>query len=83
MKKEFENTYPYLTLYLCHHGWIAIGEDHHYTSWLRIFDVGGLRLEVDEDFLDDSLKKGELWAKEWMTDNYEEAVKEMLKNENK
>lgn len=39
-----------------------------------------MRIEVDEDFLDDSLAKGETWAKEWMTDNYEEAVKKMLEN---
>ena len=79
MKKSFEKTYPYLSLYVSYQGWIEIGPDMHSDSWLRILDEGGMRLEVDESSLGDSLKKGEAWAKEWMSENYQKAVEEMLK----
>ena len=79
MKNGFEKTYPYLHLYVSHQGWIEIGPDDYSDSWVRILDEGGMHAKLDEDTLDESLAKAEAWAKEWMTENYAEAVKKMVK----
>ncbi|HFA48405.1 MAG TPA: hypothetical protein ENJ95_05230 [Bacteroidetes bacterium] len=78
MKNGFEKIYPYLHLFLCYQGWIELGQDQHSDSWVRVLDIGGMRLEVDEKTLDESLAKAEAWAKVWMTENYEKEVREML-----
>lgn len=75
MKNTFEKLYPYLHLYVGYQGWIEIGSDGHYDSWLRLLDEGGVRLECDQKTLDDSFLEAESWAKEWMTDNYASEVK--------
>jgi hypothetical protein len=75
MTTTFKKIYPYLHLYVSYQGWIAIGADHHYTSWIRILDEGGLHVEYDQETLEESLAEAEVWAKEFMTDNYAAEVK--------
>jgi hypothetical protein len=79
MKNGFEKSYPYLHLFVTYQGWLVIGPDEHYESWVRILDEGGMHTELDEDSLDDSLDKAEDWAKEYMSRNYPKEVAAMLK----
>lgn len=76
MKSSFEKIYPFLHLYLSYHGWLELGSDEHYNSWVRVLDEGGMRLECDQKTLYESLEEAEFWAKEWMSDNYKKEVKE-------
>ncbi len=78
MKNGFEKTYPYLYLYVNYQGWLEIGPDEHYNSWVRILDEGGMHLELDEGSLDESLNKAEEWAKDFMSQHYAKEVKERL-----
>jgi hypothetical protein len=78
MKNGFEKRYPYLHLYVNYQGWLVIGPDEYFNSWVRILDQGGMHLELDEKTLDASLDKAEAWATEWMTKHYAEEVKAML-----
>jgi len=76
MKNTFEKIYPFLHLFINHQGWIELGADEHYNSWVRVLDEGGMHLECDQDSLDKSLNEAEFWAKEWMKSNFSEVVKE-------
>ncbi len=78
MENGFEKIYPYLHLYIDYQGWVELGADEHSKSWVRVLDEGGMRLEVDEATLDESLVKAEIWAKEWMTENYRKEVEEIV-----
>ena len=54
----FSEHYPNLNGWVVSHGWIEVGEDEHYSSWLRIFDIGGMCWEAEEAAtLDEALKK--------------------------
>ena len=79
MQKSFSKIYPYLYQYVNNHGRIEIGPDDYLYSWLRLFDDGGMLLEVDEDSLDESLAKAEKWLPVWMNDIYPEALAELKK----
>jgi hypothetical protein len=76
MKNTFEKMYPFLHLYVGFHGFMEIGAGDYSTSWVRLLDEGGTRLECDEETLDKSLTKAEIWAKEWMNDNYSKEEEE-------
>ena len=48
MKKGFDTIYPYLNLYCEIHGYINMGQDEYFASWVRVLDMGGMRLGVNE-----------------------------------
>jgi hypothetical protein len=78
MKKGFDTIYPYLNLYCEIHGYINMGQDEYFASWVRVLDMGGMRLEVNEVSLTASLEVAELWAKVWMEEQYAMEVGRML-----
>jgi len=79
MRKAFSKIYPYLHWYVNNHGRIEIGPDDYLYSWLRLYDAGGIVLDVDEETLDKSLAKAEKWIPTWMDDIYQEALAELQK----
>jgi hypothetical protein len=59
----FSKEYPNLEWWINTHGWIELGNDDHSTSWVRIFDIGGLCWEDNNSkSLDEALTNGDIWA---------------------
>ncbi|MGB3547662.1 MAG: hypothetical protein WBA17_11845 [Saprospiraceae bacterium] len=45
---SFGDTYELINNWVENHGWITIGSDDYYDSWIRVFNDGGLIVEIDE-----------------------------------
>ena len=44
----FSEKYPLIALWISNQGYIELGEDDHYTSWIRVYNEGGMIVEIED-----------------------------------
>jgi hypothetical protein len=60
--------YLNITSWVNNYGWIIIGSDDHYDSWIRIFSDGGLTTEINEG---NSIDEALLILEKYFTKDFE------------
>ncbi len=62
--KPFSKNYPYIATWIEVEGSIVIGNDGFYASWIRVFNQGGLIVEIDQgETLDEAFSLLESYLK--------------------
>ncbi len=71
MSCKFSEKYQHIAAWVDRYGYISIGDDEFFSSWIRVFNQGGMIIEIEEaENIDEAFDKLEKYFEELFTDDW-------------